>query len=66
MKKKLTNVKCSEIAKIQNIDDNFGKTECVNQGVYSFWLLRSVKKGKTLKNWEKTAQKIGATDQPAL
>ena len=28
--KNMTPILCSEIAKRQNIDDNFGKTECVN------------------------------------
>ena len=35
--KKMTHVKCSELAKRQNTDDNFGKIECVNRQVYDFF-----------------------------
>ena len=60
-KNKKKHIKCSEIAKRQNTDENFGKTECVNRSWLSIFLTAEFcgKRAK-LSKLEKTAQKKGA------
>ena len=63
----MTLILCSEIAKRQNTDDNFGKTECVNpRDCRSFLLLSSAEKGQNFQNWGKNCTKNGSHRPTAL
>ena len=69
MNEKKRHIKCSEIAKRQNNDDNSGKMECVNRRIYShglqFFLTAEFcgKRAKLSKLGKKLHKKMGATDQ---